>query len=71
MVLFFLVLLVLPMSYRSVQHSNGKGIVRGTSEVYLEGWDQSAISDRAENIFVLCQFFGHNIWQGSSTSLPA
>eukprot|EP00959_Pyramimonas_sp_CCMP1952_P356083 7457361-Pyramimonas_sp.AAC.1 len=35
MVLFFMVLLVLQMSYRVVQHSDGKGIVRGNSEMYL------------------------------------
>eukprot|EP00959_Pyramimonas_sp_CCMP1952_P064309 1343031-Pyramimonas_sp.AAC.1 len=29
------------------------------------------LSARAEKLFVLCNFFGHNVWSGSSTSPPA
>eukprot|EP00959_Pyramimonas_sp_CCMP1952_P132722 2775094-Pyramimonas_sp.AAC.1 len=36
MVLFLLVLLALQMGYRTVQHINGKQIIRGTSETYLD-----------------------------------
>eukprot|EP00959_Pyramimonas_sp_CCMP1952_P202902 4243577-Pyramimonas_sp.AAC.1 len=36
MALFFLVSVVLQMSYRAVQHSNGKGVFRGNSEMYLD-----------------------------------
>eukprot|EP00959_Pyramimonas_sp_CCMP1952_P422481 8850010-Pyramimonas_sp.AAC.1 len=40
-------------------------------DMYLDACNQSAISARAEKLFVLCQLFAHNIRQGSSTSLQA